>query len=80
VKCAVVERAQRTIRYRIYKYLTYKITFRFIDVLQKFVRAYNDTDNSTTDMAPSRVRIGRPRHMEENEQSQALYSRGQGQI
>jgi len=37
VKCAVVERAQRTIRDRLYKYLTYKNTFRYIDVLPKFV-------------------------------------------
>ena len=54
VKCAVVERAQRTIRDRLYKYLTYKNTFRYIDVLPKFVRAY-DTVHSTTGMAPSRV-------------------------
>ena len=55
VKCAVVERAQRTIRDRLYKYLTYKNTFRYIDVLPKFVGAYNDTVHSTTGMAPSRV-------------------------
>ena len=55
VKCAVVERAQRTIRDRLCKYLTYKNTFRYIDVLPEFVRAYNDTVHSTTGMAPSRV-------------------------
>jgi len=55
VKCAVVERAQRTIRYKLYKYFTYKNTFRYIDVLPKFVRAYNDTVYSTTGMAPWRV-------------------------
>ena len=55
VKCAVVERAQRTIRDRLYKYLTYKKTFRCIDVLSKFVQAYNDTVHSKTGMEPSRV-------------------------
>ena len=55
MKCAVVERAQRTNRDRLYKYLTYKNTFRYIDVLPKFVGAYNDTVLSTTGMAPSRV-------------------------
>jgi len=55
VKCAVVERAQRTIRDRLYKYLTYKNSFRYIDVLPKIVWAYNDTVHSTTGMAPSRV-------------------------
>jgi len=42
---------------RQYKYLTYKNTFRYIDVLPKFVRAYNDTVHSTTGMAPSRVTV-----------------------
>jgi len=53
VNCAVVERVQRTIRDRLYKYLTYKYKFRYIDVLPKFVRAYNDTVHSTTGLAPS---------------------------
>jgi hypothetical protein len=54
VKCAVVERAQRTIRDRLYKYFTYKITYKYIDV-PKFVTAYNVTVRSTTDMAATRV-------------------------
>ena len=55
VKCSVVERANRTICDRLYKYFTYKNTYRYIDVLPKFVRAYNDTIQSATGMAPSRV-------------------------
>jgi len=47
VKCAVIERAQRSIRDRLYKYFTYKNTFRYIDVLPNVVRAYNDTVHST---------------------------------
>jgi len=39
VKCAVVERAQCTIRDILYKYLTYKNAFRYIEVLPKFIRA-----------------------------------------
>jgi hypothetical protein len=38
IKCSVVERAHRTIRDKLYKYFTYSNTYRFIDVLQKFVR------------------------------------------
>jgi len=55
VKCSVVEHAHRTIRDRLYKYFTYKNTYRYIDVLPKFVKAYNDTVHSATGMAPSRV-------------------------
>jgi len=55
VKCSIVERAQRTVRDKIYKYLSYSNSNRYIDVLQKFVDAYNDTADSATGMAPSRV-------------------------
>jgi len=55
VKCSFVERAHRTIRVRLYKYFTYKNTYRFIEVLPKFVQAYNDTVHSSKGMAPSRV-------------------------
>jgi len=55
VECAVVESAQLTIRDRLYKFFTYKNKFRYIDVLPKFVRAYNDTVHSTTGMASSCV-------------------------
>ena len=55
VKCSVVERAHRTIRDRLYKYFTYKNTYRYIDVLPKFAKGYNDTVHSATGMAPSRV-------------------------
>jgi len=55
VKFSVVERAHRSIRDRMYKYFTYKNTYRYIDVLRKFVKAYNDTVHSATGMAPSRV-------------------------
>jgi len=55
VKCSVVERAHRTIRDKLYKYFTYKNTYRFIDVLQPFVRGYNASVHSTTGMGPERV-------------------------
>jgi transposase InsO family protein len=58
VKCAIIERIERshrTIRDKLYKYMTYKNTYRYIDVLPKFFRAYNDTVRSATGMAPSKV-------------------------
>jgi len=39
----------------LYKYFTYKNSYRFIDVLPKFVRAYNDTVHSATGITPSLV-------------------------
>ena len=50
-----MEHAHRIIRDRLYKYFTYKNTYRYIDVLPKFVKAYNDTVHSTTGIASSRV-------------------------
>jgi hypothetical protein len=55
VKCSVVERSHRTIRDKLYKYVTYKNTYRFIDVLPKFVKRYIDTVHSATGIVPSKV-------------------------
>jgi hypothetical protein len=35
--------------------MTYKNTNRYIDVLPKFVKGYNDTVHSATGMTPSKV-------------------------
>ena len=51
-KCSVIERAHRTIRDKLYKYFTYKYTYRYIDVLRDFVTGYNDTVHKATGMAP----------------------------
>jgi len=56
VKCAVVERVNRTLRDKLSRYFTYKNTYRYIDVLSNFVKGYNATVHSTTGMAPSNVR------------------------
>jgi len=55
VKCSVIEIAYRMIRDKFYKYFTYKNSYRYIDVLPKFVKAYTDTVYYTTGMAPSKV-------------------------
>ncbi len=41
VKAAVVERANRTLKTRMWRYLTYKNTFRYLDALDKLVDSYN---------------------------------------
>jgi len=53
VKCAVVERVNRTLRDKLYRYFTYKNTYRYIDVLPEFVKWYNATVHSTTGIAPA---------------------------
>ena len=55
VKCAIVERSHRTVREKLYRYMSYKNTYRYIDVLPRFVKGYNDTVHSATGMAPSGV-------------------------
>ena len=55
VKAAVVERFNRTLKERIYRYFTYKNTRRYIDVLPDIVRAYNNTHHRSIGMAPSEV-------------------------
>ena len=54
VKCAIVGRSLRTIRKKLYKYMTYKNTYRYIYVLPRFDRGYNDSVHSATGMAPSK--------------------------
>jgi len=55
VKCLCIERAHRTIRDKLYRYFTFKNTFRYIDVLDDFVKGYSATVHSSTGMAPANV-------------------------
>ena len=56
VKVAV-ERFIRTTKDRVYRYLTYKNTYRHIDILQKLITVYKKTRHSTIKMAPATVTI-----------------------
>jgi hypothetical protein len=55
VKAAVVERVNRTLKSKMFKYFTHKNTYRYIDVLQDFVNAYNGSVHRTIKMAPKDV-------------------------
>jgi len=55
VKCSIVERVQRTVRDKLYKYFTHKNTYRYVDVLSDFVSGYNATALGSTGMAPANV-------------------------
>lgn len=57
VKAAVVERFNRTLKERMWRYFTHKNTRRYTDVLQSIVKAYNDTKHSTTKLQPAAVTL-----------------------
>lgn len=55
VKAAIVERFNRTLKERIWRYFTYSRSKRYIDVLAKIVQAYNNTKHSATRFRPCDV-------------------------
>jgi len=55
IKCKFMAHAHKTIRDRSYNYLTFNNSYRNIDILPKFVKAYNNTGHSTTGIGASRV-------------------------
>ena len=55
VKCAIEDRSHRTIREKLYRYMMYKNTYRYMDLLPRFVKGYNHTVHSATGMASSEV-------------------------
>lgn len=55
VKAAIAERVIRTIKERVYRYLTYSNSKRYIDKLQKIVLAYNHAKHRSLGMSPLEV-------------------------
>lgn len=51
-KASIVERVQRTWKSRMWKYFTHKETYRWIDVLPKLIRAYNNSPHSALNGIP----------------------------
>ena len=54
-KASIVERFNRTLKTRMWRYFTKSHSVRYVDVLQDFVRSYNDTYHRSIGMAPSEV-------------------------
>jgi hypothetical protein len=52
IKCSVVERLNRTLKTKMWKYFTEHKTFKYIDVLQKLVTAYNHSYHRSIKMRP----------------------------
>ena len=55
-KASIVERFNRTLKGRMYKYFTAQNTLRYVDVLQKLVDGYNNSYHSSIKMRPTDVR------------------------
>ena len=54
-KASIVERFNRTLKTRMWRYFTKYQTMRYIDALHDFVQSYNDTYHRSIGMAPSQV-------------------------
>ena len=54
-KVSVVERFNRTLKTRMWRYFTKHQTWRYIDVLQDLVQSYNNTPRRSIGKAPSQV-------------------------
>jgi hypothetical protein len=52
IKCAFVERLNRTIKNRLWLYMTHQNNYRYIDVLQDVMMSYNYSIHSETGFAP----------------------------
>jgi hypothetical protein len=55
IKAAVVERFNRTLKSRMWRYFTYKNTRRFLDVLPDLIHSYNNTYHRSIGMKPMDV-------------------------
>ena len=55
-KASIVERFNRTMKGRTYKYFTAKNTYRYVDVLQLLVDGYNNSYHRSIKMKPNSVR------------------------
>lgn len=55
IKAAIVERFNRTLKERMWRFFTYSGSKRYIDVLQNIVSAYNQARHSSIKMAPASV-------------------------
>jgi len=57
IKAACVERFNRTLKTRLFRYLTHHHTNRWFDVLDDFIESYNKSFYRTIGMAPNEVTL-----------------------
>lgn len=54
-KCSLVERVIKSVKGKLFKYLTHVNSYRYIDVFDKIVQSYNNSYHRTIKMAPNDV-------------------------
>ena len=57
IKAAIVERFNRTLKTRMYRYFTNSKSYGYVDVLQYLVHSYNHTYHSSSGMSPASVNV-----------------------
>jgi transposase InsO family protein len=57
IKGAIVERFNRTLKGKMWRYFTHKNTTRYVEVLPKLLQSYNKTVHSSIKMPPSNVSV-----------------------
>ena len=55
IKGAIVERFQKSLKSRMYKFFIKNNIYRYLDVINKLVIGYNNSVHSTIGMPPSKV-------------------------
>lgn len=55
IKASIVERFQRTLKMKMWRYFTYNNTHRYIDVLQDLLHSYNNSYHKSIKMRPCEV-------------------------
>ena len=56
-KCSIIERFNRTLRSKIWRFFTHTNRERYVDVLDAIVEGYNKQRHSTTGVAPASVNV-----------------------
>ena len=65
-KASIVERFQRTLKTRMWKYFTHNRTLRYVDILPKLVHGYNHAYHRSIKCAPESVALKNELHVSEN--------------
>ena len=66
IKCAVIERFNRTLKNKMFKYFTRTGKRKYIDILPQLINSYNDTYHRTIKMAPNQVKTSEEKKIFKN--------------